>query len=45
VTEYDKGDGSLGVDETDVPDINVAIPAGIQRLPNGNTCLQLEYAR
>lgn len=38
VTEYDKDDRIMWeLTETDIPDINVAIPAGIQRLPNGNT--------
>ncbi len=38
VTEYDKDDRIMWeLTETDIPDINVAFPAGIQRLPNGNT--------
>lgn len=38
VTEYDAGDRVVWeLTEADVPDLNIATPAGIQRLPNGNT--------
>lgn len=38
VTEYDPhGNVVWELAPEDIPDINVAVPAGIQRLPNGNT--------
>ena len=38
VTEYDRSDRIVWeLAETDIPDVNIAVPAGIQRLPNGNT--------
>jgi hypothetical protein len=40
VTEYNASNKVVWeLTETDVPDINIAIPAGIQRLPNGNTVI------
>lgn len=40
VTEYDaRGKTVWELTEEDLPDIHIAIPAGIQRLPNGNTVI------